>query len=229
MPAQALIDVFTARAFVRLRKIKAFDKVAAGLEKAIRNRRHKERAHQTAMRKKMLLRHDSERRRDEVRIAAMARGARSKGASERGRKVFNWRGGVETARHVPSNQPVVSLSRIHAAISNSAEGLRERGRNALSAITHVLGRGVPVEQLRKSTVGGWSSMPPPTDNAAQREPAPIVTVPTEAEAKSPPKSVEVGHAHDDKANRSDRQVPPITPAAHHERTMFEALRDARLA
>jgi hypothetical protein len=153
--AQALIDVFTARAFVRPRKIKSLDKVAADLEKAIRDRRHTERAHQTAMHGKMVVRHAAERRRDDERIEALARGARGKSSSERGRKVFNWRGGVETARHVPTREPVIRLADIHAKVVDSAKSAQARGKNALSAIARVLGGAVTTEQLRKHTVGGW--------------------------------------------------------------------------
>lgn len=246
--AHALIDVFTARAYFRKRRIKALDSAISRLERASRVRRGEEQSIQIAAGRRMKQRHAAERKRDEERIAAMARGSRSQGAAERGRKVFNWRAGVETAQHVPQGKPILSISRIHAAVSNTAEGLRERGRNALSAITRALGHGVPTETLRKITVGGWpKGRPTPTDGrattdegrrvasqdgdalpgVARLEPAAGIGGPLPVEPVNRTTPVETERKNNKGKTLDHIPDRPVVTAA--DRAAFEARRDARLA
>lgn len=240
--AHALIDVFTARAFFRRRRIKLLDRTIATLGRAIDAARRREQAHQGEMWSRMRQRHAAERRRDEERIAALAHSARGKGTTERGRKVFNWRGGVETARHVPPSEPVLSLSRIHSIVANTAEGLRERGRNALSAITRVIGRGVPADILRTTTVGGWQRPSPPDTKPRHGDPSSITADRSKAANDASknrldpaamadrPRPIEavdrpVTNALDDREQRG----APMAAASPAERAAFEARRDVKLA
>lgn len=154
---QSLIDVFTARAYFRPRRIKALDKASNRLRLKMRDRRHVEKGHQTAQWTRMMTRHAAERRRDEDRIAALARAARGKGSSERGRKVFNWRSGVETARHVPPHEPIIRLSDIHDKVVDKAKAAQLKARHALSNAIRTIGGSISTEQLRKYTLGGWTS------------------------------------------------------------------------
>lgn len=214
----ALADLVSARSFFRPRRIRALQNVAAVLKSALSSARRDDVSLKASAWLKLRNRQDAERQRDENRIARVARAAQGKSTTDRARKVFNLRGAVETARLVSPGKPLVSLSDIHARITETREATRLAARHALSSMVRALGGKASTNDLRKSTVGG---MPP-----GAVVPTPVVDpdrkkVPDTAEARQAT-FADSGGMRDVKGLDKGR---PVSPA---ERTAFEARRDAAL-
>ncbi len=155
----ALVDLVTARAFYRPRRIKALRRTASELRQALRDRRGVELSRQRDAWSKLAARHAAERRRDEERIAAMARAARGTGTADRGRWAFNLRGNAETARHVSPGKPLLTLSDVHARVARTRDAARFAAKRALSNAVRRLGGVITGDALRTHTIAGMADVP----------------------------------------------------------------------
>ncbi|HRD78064.1 MAG TPA: relaxase/mobilization nuclease domain-containing protein [Hyphomicrobiaceae bacterium] len=222
---KAVVELITARAYARPRRIRALQKAERDLQAAIQQRKTVENRRHVQAWDRLLVRQDAERRRDDERIAALARAARGKGTADRGRQVFNLRGNVETARYVSPRQPLVRLSDVHARVSRTAEAGRTAARNALAKVVRLLGGNATTEDLRKRTIGGRAPPVMPDGNRVS------IVVPGNQIEKITPDRLPVSKAdhRDDDRRQNDRRAPgrrvPVTEA---ERVAFEARRDAAL-
>ncbi len=229
----ALVDLFAARAQRRPRKIAALDKVATKLREKMVEVRDAERARQVDARRRMVLRHGVERQRDEDRIDAMGRVARGKGQAERGRKVFNLRGNVETARLVSPKQPLVRLADIHAQIADAGKLGAASLESALGKAIAALGGKVDDARLKRETVGGMrletddkqSSAEKAAEELAARERFEAQSEEADGEDRTATASEETPES-DSNGIEAESMSDAVLPG--QERAAFEERRDAAL-
>jgi hypothetical protein len=198
----ALVDLVTARAYVRPRRIAALQKTADALRRVMRDERHREIAKQNSAWGRLTVRHDAERRRDEERIARLAAASRGKETTERGRKVFNLRGAVETARLVSPKAALVRLTDIHARIADKRKAVAAKAQHALATAVRTLGGQHSAADLKEQTLGGL-----------QPSQVPVVT-PDIPEVRSEPAQTQ--------SPDTRRHAAAVTP---EERRAFEQRRD----
>lgn len=220
----ALVDLVSARKYFRPRRIRALQKTAETLRQTLANARRDFMTKRGMAWRQINSRHDAEKRRDEDRIAKLARAARGKGTADRARKIFNLRGAVETAGYFAPKQPVLTLSAVHAKALQRTEATRLAARHALSHVIAALGGSASAEQLRKQTVGG---LPPPKERLAEIDPAVA-----ESDRGAIPKTQSASQAQvDDRELSNDRAAgrhAPSPAVSAGEKRAFEARRDAAI-
>ncbi len=135
----AAVDLVTARAYFRPRRIRQLEASADALSRVMRS------AHDDMVNKsldeqrRIIARHDAEVRRDDERIEQLARRRVTDAAGERGRKSFNIRGDKQTAQFTKRSEDARHPANDYEAVAEKDLADRLRQQSTFARLVKTLG------------------------------------------------------------------------------------------